>query len=485
MLLTKASNPSIRLLLKRTFHNKNGKLLQRERRGENPITRTGRILLNDLKTGYKIITNPGKITKRFPSETDIVVIGGGAIGSSIAYWLKEKSNVDSFDVVVVEKDTSYSKSSTCLSVGGLRQQFSLSENIQMSLFGHEFIRTLKTRFGPHADVAFTPHGYLVLASEHGADQLLENAQLQKDLGAINVVLEKHQIKERFPWMNVDDVALGCLGLEKEGWFDPWSLLKLLQTGSEKKGAQYINGEVVGFEFRDVDMNIEGVQKYNTADQPSAVVVKMPDGELKTIRFSLCVIAAGAESGKVAEKLRIGTGQGILSVPLPVERRKRYVFVFDCEKNAPGLNTPMTIDYSGAYFRRDGLGGKFICGLSPDAENEPDTKDLEVNYEFFDQHVWPLLARRVDAFNAVKVKGAWGGFYEYNSFDENGIIGPHPAFTNVYIATGFSGHGIQQSPAIGRAVSELILDGNFQSIDLTRLGFDRMLLMKPLLEAGII
>lgn len=117
-----------------------------------------------------------------------------------------------------------------------------------------------------------------------------------------------------------------------------------------------------------------------------------------------------------------------------------MYSFDCAKDPPGLNTPMTIDYTGAYFRRDGLGGKFICGMSPEQADEPDTSNLDVNYEYFDRHVWPVLAQRVPAFNALKVKGAWSGFYEYNRFDENGVVGPHPAYNNIYIATGFSGHG---------------------------------------------
>jgi len=274
-------------------------------------------------------------------------------------------------------------------------------------------------------------------------------------------------------------------LEKEGWFDPWALLQLLKKGATDQGAHYINAEAVDFLFEvREDLIIEGIQD-PTIEQPKAVVIRTPNGEHHSMHFALCVIAAGADSGKLAEKLRIGTGNGILSVPLPVERRKRYVYVFDCPKNPPGLNAPMTIDYTGAYFRRDGLGGKFLCGLSPELEDEPETTNLDVNHEYFDRCVWPILANRVPAFNELKVKGAWGGFYEYNRFDENGIIGPHPYYTNLYIATGFSGHGIQQAPAVGRSMAELILDGGFKSIDLTRFGFDRLLVEKPLLEARII
>ncbi|XP_066248334.1 FAD-dependent oxidoreductase domain-containing protein 1-like [Euwallacea similis] len=487
MLLRRTFQSAGIIFLKRSF-TKSAQRLNYNKRGqyENPFSRTIRVLKGDVVNTFKNIKEgPSAVIHGVPRQVDIVIIGGGAIGSSIAYWLKEKANATSFDVVVIDKDLSFSKCATSLSVGGLRQQFSLPENIQMSLFGYEFIRNLKQRFGPTADVAFTPHGYLVLASEEGAKQLIENSKLQNELGAMNVVLQKQELKDRFPWMNVDDVELGCLGLEKEGWFDPWSLLHLLKQGAEEKMTRYIQGKVIDFDFRERhDLIIEGVHQ-STLHQPDSIVVKMADGTENTIQFSLCIIAAGPDSGEVSRYLKIGEGDGILSVPLPIERRKRYVFVFDCEKNPPGLNTPMTIDHTGAYFRREGLGGKFIGGISPEAGNEPETTNLDVNFNYFDEYLWPTLANRVPAFNAVKVKGAWSGFYEYNSFDENGIVGPHPFYPNIYIASGFSGHGIQQAPAIGRAVAEMVLDGQFKTIDLTRFGFDRLLVEKPLMESEII
>lgn len=133
-------------------------------------------------------------------------------------------------------------------MGGLRQQFSLPENIEMSLFGAEFIRTLPRRFGPQANVFFTPHGYLLLASPESASTLADNSKLQRELGAVNELLSKEQLKKRFPWLEVSDIELGCLGLEKEGWFDPWSLLTLFKNGAQEKGARFIDGEVVEFSF---------------------------------------------------------------------------------------------------------------------------------------------------------------------------------------------------------------------------------------------
>ncbi|KAF5293093.1 hypothetical protein FQA39_LY13703 [Lamprigera yunnana] len=454
------------------------------RKRENPYARAIRILKQDLVNGFKRPLQPGHLTL-FPHFTDILIIGGAAVGSSIAYFLKEKTGPTGLRVVVVEKDPTYSKCSTVLSCGGLRQQFSLSENIQMSLYGAEFLRDFKNRFGPNSDVYFTPNGYLMLASEHGAQQLLDNAKLQKHLGAINTVLSKEALKERYPWLNVADIELGCLGLEKEGWFDPWSLLTALKQGAAALETEFLQGEMIGFTFKDQeDLVVNNVveSSYQALDEAQ---IKLPDGEIKSIKFAYCVIAAGAESGEVAKLAKIGTGSNILSIPLPVERRKRYVYCYDCQGEGPGLNTPFTIDHRGVYFRREGLGGMYICGLSPGPDEEPDTSNLDVDHQYFDDKVWPLLAERVPAFNSIKVKSAWSGYYDYNSFDENGIIGPHPYYHNLYFATGFSGHGIQQSPAVGRAVAEHIVDGRYQTIDLTRFSFERMLLDKPMYEVCIV
>lgn len=373
-----------------------------------------------------------------------------------------------------------------MSVGGLRQQFSLEENIQMSLYGADFLRSVKESLGEHVNVNFLPYGYLFLASEEGAQQLHENSILQNRLGAKNITLTPRRLKERFPWLNTDGIALGCYGLENEGWFDPWSLLMGFKHKAQNLGVEYVDGEVVNFEFQPrQDINVVGVAE-GTYEATNNLIVKMNDGTVKRITFATCIIAAGAQSGNVARLARIGNGPGLLAVPLPVEPRKRYVYSIKTQgENAPGLNTPLTIDPSQTYFRRDGLTGNYLIGRSPDADCEPNCDNLNVDYDFFQDMIWPNIAHRVPAFESAKVCSAWSGFYEYNTFDENGIIGPHPYYINMYIATGFSGHGIQQAPAVGRAISELILDGGFTTIDLTRLGFDRLVVNEPIFEHNIV
>lgn len=356
----------------------------------------------------------------------------------------------------------------------------------MSLFGADFLQNIKEKLGDHVDVNFMPYGYLFLASEEGAQQLQENSTLQNSLGAINVTLTPRRLKERFPWLNTDGIALGCFGLEKEGWFDPWSLLMGFKHKAQNLGVNYVDGEVVNFEFeKRPDINVEGVPE-DDYEVTNNVIVKLNDGSEKRITFATCVIAAGAQSGKVGRLARIGDGPGLLSIPLPVEPRKRYVYSIQTQgDNAPGLNTPLTIDPSQTYFRRDGSAGNFLVGRSPDEECEPNCGNLDVDYDFFQDTIWPNIAHRVPAFESAKVCSAWSGFYEYNTLDANGIIGPHPYYANMFIATGFSGHGIQQSPAIGRAISELILEGAFTTIDLRRLGFARLAANQPMLERNIV
>uniref|UniRef100_A0A182X2Y4 FAD dependent oxidoreductase domain-containing protein n=1 Tax=Anopheles quadriannulatus TaxID=34691 RepID=A0A182X2Y4_ANOQN len=480
---------------------------QVEANKDNPISRTLKLIGNDVQRMKKFIlpssyTNPGakgdspdsthsieNYLERyrrdgFQSHCDVLVIGGGGVGSSIAYWLKKRAR-QGLNVVVLEKDATYAQASTCLSVGGLRQQFSIVENIQMSLYGADFMRNSRDYLGDDVDLNFTPHGYLLLASEAGAEQLEQNSKLQCALGAKNELLTAKRLKERFPWMNTEGIALGCHGLEKEGWFDPWALLSGFRKRAIEYGAHYVEGEMVGFGFRQQpDILAEGIEEgsYEGIDR---AFVKMKDGEMREIKFAIAIIAAGAQSGAIAKMARIGTGKGMLSIPLPVEPRKRYVYVFQCENDqGPGINTPLTIDPSGTYFRRDGLGGNYLGGKSPLPEEEPPVDNLDVDHTFFDKTVWPNLAQMVPAFEAIKVKNAWAGYYEFNTFDENGIVGPHPYYNNLYIATGFSGHGIQQTPAVGRAVSEMIIDGGFRTVDLTRFGFDRIIVDQPMYEANI-
>ncbi|XP_002074743.3 FAD-dependent oxidoreductase domain-containing protein 1 [Drosophila willistoni] len=414
-----------------------------------------------------------------PEHCDVLIIGGGGMGASSAYWLRLKAKMQQkkLNVLVVERDAGYTSASTVLSVGGLRQQFSLAENIRMSLYGYEFIKNAKTHLGD-VDLSFQPNGYLILASSKGADMLERNSKFQNELGAHNELMAPSGLAQRFPWLCTENIALGCYGVNKEGWFDPWALLMGFKQQARAYGAQFVNGEVTGFEW-------------NTQGGLSGALISScdPQQPLRKVTFDKCVLAAGAHSGKVASLAGIGDPSAtieVLRTPLPVEPRKRYVYVFSTQgRNCPGLATPLTIDPDGTYFRRDGLTGNFLCGRSPCDADEPECHTLDVDHDYFDTQIWPTLATRVPAFESIKVQSSWAGYYDYNCFDANGVIGQHPFYTNLYIAAGFSGHGIQQTPAVGRAISELVLEGQYKTIDLSRMNFERLVHKEPLLEDNIV
>ncbi|XP_037074078.1 LOW QUALITY PROTEIN: FAD-dependent oxidoreductase domain-containing protein 1-like [Pollicipes pollicipes] len=428
----------------------------------------------------------------YPSHCDVCIIGGGIMGSAIAFWLKLRAG-PAVQVVVVERDSTYRTASTPLSVGGLRQQFSLPENIQMSMFSAQFLRNVNRFLAVEGeeppDVQFHPQGYLMCAAPDRAARLEENYRTQIENGAKVELMTPARMKERFPWVNTDGVALACHGQENEGWFDPHLLLRAFRRKATHMGVEYVEGEAAGFESRYVaNMQVAGRQSVAGGNYVlDRVVVRQADGEVKTVKAAVFVTAAGANTAEVARLAGIGEGEGLLAMPVPVEPRKRYVYFYH-SPDGPGLDCPLLVDPTGTYFRREGLGGHYICGKSPTGavdDPEPDTGDLEVDHGYFQSHIWANLAARVPSFENLKVKSSWAGFYDYNTLDQNAIIGPHPYHHNMFLATGFSGHGIQQAPAVGRAISEHILDGEFRTIDLTRMGFKRVLENKPLLEQNIV
>ncbi|GAB6024594.1 hypothetical protein CHUAL_009742 [Chamberlinius hualienensis] len=457
-----------------------------------PFRRAAKIIANDFKNMAK-----GKFYVRddevFPSYCDVVIIGGGIIGSSIAYFLKQRTGME-LEVVVLEKDPTYAIASTTLSVGGIRQQFSIPENIQMSMYGYEFLRDVKKHLSVDdmdpPEVNFCPNGYLFLASEAGEEALQENHRTQIELGAKVELLSPIKLKEKFGWLNVDDIALGNYGYSQEGWFDPHSLLMAFKMKALSLGVRYLPAEVIGFKTRSLRgstvVKQDDVEVARIFEKLNKIVVHLEDmNEIREIQTCTVIIAGGAMSGRLGQMAGIGSGTGFLKTPIPVEPRKRYTYVLDCP-TGPGLSCPLVVDPSGAYFRKDGLGSQYICGKSPsNGEEEPDISNLDVDYGYFDNTLWPILANRVPNFEKLKLKSAYAGYYDYNTFDQNAIIGQHPYFHNMFIATGFSGHGLQQAPAVGRAMMELIVDGNFKTINLEAFSFFRLMENSPLYERGIV
>ncbi len=390
-------------------------------------------------------------------SSDVVIVGGGVIGSSIAYFLSGEAAFDG-TVTVVEKDPTYADSSTARSVGGIRQQFSTPENIEISRFGAAFFKSAPERLavgGSRPDLAFREAGYLLLATAKGRAILEHNHALQRARGAEVVLMTQLQLERRFPWLNVADLAAGCLGTRDEGWIDPFSLLMAFKHKAQASGVRFLTGEVVA-----VARNGRRVRS-----------VRLGDG--RTIAAGCLVDAAGPRAAEIAAMAGIDD--------CPVRSRKRLVFTFECGERIEGC--PLVVDPCGLYFRPEG--DKFICGASPAADEDPDCHDFRVDPRLFEDVLWPALAHRVPAFDALREGTAWAGHYAVNVEDRNAILGPHPQVENVLFANGFSGHGLQQSPAVGRAISELITFGSFRTLDLSRFGYDRFASGRLLEERNVI
>jgi FAD-dependent oxidoreductase domain-containing protein 1 len=386
---------------------------------------------------------------------DIVIVGGGVVGSATAYYLKKNGFTGS--VAIIEKDTTYQFGCTGRSLGGLRQQFSTPENIELSKFGLRLIRNLKTEFGPDADVAFHENGYLIMASESGLPILEENHRTQLANGADNVILKGDDLTARFSWLVGGDVAAGCFGLSGEGWLDPYSLMTLLRKAAVVLGVQVIPHELVAIGYTNESVNS----------------IKLSNGD--TLPCSYLVNAAGTAAGHVAS---------LAGIDLPVGPRKRYVYLLDCPAASEALHAaPLTVEPSGVYFRPEGR--NFLTGLSPEEHEEPTEMNWDVDYTWFEERIWPILATRVPQFETIKVINAWVGQYDYNAFDQNAVLGAHPDLKNFYFANGFSGHGLQQGPAVGNAIAELIMHGTYRTIDLTRFGYGRIRRGEPLFEKNVI
>lgn len=383
---------------------------------------------------------------------DVIIVGGAIMGAAAAYFLT-RDPAFTGRVAVIERDPTFARASTTLSAASLRQQFSIPENIRMSLFGLDFLRGAKERFGEDTDLAWHEGGYLILASENGRPILEANHRVQQAEGADIALMDPAQLAATFPWLNVEDIAAGAYGVSGEGWFDAHALLACLRTAAKAQGAQFITAEVAAIER--AGNRIAGVT--------------LTDG--RRLACGALVNAAGPWAGRVA---------AMANIVLPVIGKKRCVFVVHCRTALPKL--PLLVDPSGFYIRPEGT--YQICGAPP--VDDPDAgDDFEVDWSVFEETIWPALAHRIPAMEELKLVRAWAGHYEMNLLDHNAVIGPHPEIGNFYFMNGFSGHGLQQAPAAGRAIAEWITQGRSVSLDLDVFGYERIAAGRPHAELNII
>ncbi|WP_027145964.1 FAD-binding oxidoreductase [Mesorhizobium sp. WSM3626] len=385
---------------------------------------------------------------------DIVIIGGAIVGSSVAYYLREEGFSGS--IALIERDPQFAHAATTLSMASIRQQFSIPENIRLSQFTLKLFRRLKEEFGAEADIGFREGGYLILAGEAGLPILRANHAAQVAEGADILLEDADQLTRRFPWLSAEGITAGAYGRSGEGWFDAHAMLMLFRKALRQKKIDFISASVSGIE-RQGD-RVTGVSLDNGERLEAGTVIN----------------AAGPNAGKVA---------ALAGLALPVEPRKRNVFVFEAREKYADM--PLLVDPSGIYVRPEGS-VYLTGGAEPEEGDGPaNAGDFEVDWPLFEEVIWPVLATRIPAFEAIKPTRAWAGHYDYNTLDQNAVIGPHPAVTNFLFANGFSGHGLQQAPAVGKALAELIVHGGYRTIDCSAFGYARIAEGRAFRELNVI
>lgn len=384
---------------------------------------------------------------------DIAIIGGGATGSSAAYFLRRHPKAGS--VCVIEPDPTYEFASTPKASGGARRLFSCPENIEMSHYSIEFFRAFDRSMavdGEPAHIEWTPRGYVFIVPPRGVPALTANYGIQRRHGVNVTLLDPAGLKRRFPSMRVDDLGAGVYSPD-DGWCDPHGVLQGFRRKARALGAEYLTDRVVGIE----------------CSPGRARRIKLATGA--AIDAATVINATGAWAQNIC---------AMAGMRLPVEPMRRFEHYFDTPNPIEPL--PYVKDLDRLAFRPAGAG---YSGGVPQS-NEPRGFNFDIDHAYFERVVWPALAHRFPAFEAVKCHTTWAGLYDQNELDGNLILGNWPGrLANFYVAAGCSGHGLMHAPAMGRALAELILDGGFQTIDLTRLGYQRVIDNRPYPEQGII
>lgn len=325
------------------------------------------------------------------------IIGGGIIGMSTAYHLSKTCKV-----IVYEKDSMYEQSSFARSCGGFRSQFFTPTNIDMSRYSIDFIKN-------NTDVDVTTNGYLMLFGHEQKQDHDASIQTQQQHGATTISLTPDQITQQFPDINVEDVYRGCITTDNsEGWLDPVTLHKWFRDQAKQQGTEIV------------------YQDGTTVDHTSADAV---------------VIASGCWSNDVAKHF---------DIEIPVQGHKHTVFNVSTQREQL-KQLPLVADLiTGIYLRPEGTG--YIVGY--DGNGEWNSNNLDPDYNSWDT-VWELLYNRFPTvFDAAKMDGAWAGYYDSSTIDNNAII---DKVNNIYFATGFTGRGLMHSPAVGLTLSQMILD----------------------------
>jgi glycine/D-amino acid oxidase-like deaminating enzyme len=392
---------------------------------------------------------------------DVVIVGGAMIGSSTAWFLSDNPDF-SGTVLVVEKDPTYSNSSTAHTNSCIRQQFSREINVKCSQFAAEFVKNLRHYMGNDERVpplTIQNYGYMYLAdNDDFAAVLRSNHAVQVAAGAGTKLMTADEIKRDYPFYNLEDIVLGSHNRIDEGYWDGGTVFDWFRRSAKERGVEYVAGEVVA-----MTKNAQGTRVQS---------VMLKSGEV--IACGQVVNASGPRASVTAR---------MAGIEVPVEPRKRYTYVFSAQSPLD-RELPLTIDPLGVHMRQDGP-KTYLAGCPPDVDPAVDYDDFAMDHALWEDKVWPIIATRIPQFEAIKLVTSWVGHYAFNTLDQNAILGPHTVVENFFFVNGFSGHGLQQSPAMGRGTSELLTYGEYRTLDLSPFEFGRIERNEPFAEAAVI
>jgi glycine/D-amino acid oxidase-like deaminating enzyme len=392
---------------------------------------------------------------------DVVIVGGAIMGSSTAWFLTDNPDFNG-SVLVIERDPTYEFASTSLTNSCIRQQFSTELNVRISQFGAEFLKNLGNFMGGDErvpDLEVQSYGYMYLADTQAfADVLRQNQQVQRACGAETRLMTPDEIAADYPFYVLDDIVLGSINTKDEGYWDGGTVFEWFRRSSRERGVEFIANEVAAM----------------TLDASGTKVESVTLGSGEIITCGRVVNASGPRAAQTAK---------MAGIDIPVEPRKRFTWIFTAETPLD-QELPLTIDPSGVHVRQDGP-KTYLAGCAPEFDPAAPFDDFAMDHRRWEDHVWPILATRIPQFEAIKVVTEWAGHYAFNTLDQNAILGPHPEVANFHFQNGFSGHGLQQSAAMGRAMSEWLTYGEYRSLDMRPFHYDRIAQNEPMVEAAVI
>lgn len=378
----------------------------------------------------------------------IVIAGGGIMGSSIAYHLALAGAASA--VTVLEPDPTYAFAASPRAVGGIRLQHAVRENVEMSLYGDqvysafaEHVRGGKVEFDPQ----FRRRGYLYqVHGAAGVAALEANVRMQRELGVEVHILDVAELRRRYPSFRFTNVD--CAALSPDGQVDPYAALMGFRKAAEGLGIVYVKDRLVGLELAG------GLVKQARLASGGSLPVDTLVNVANCWAPEICAMVG-------------------MSVPIEPVRRQQFYFL--AQQQIEPIPAMRHMDGLAVRIHQDGY---IVGATAPQAGFK-----WELDHEVFESTLWPQLAEQSAAFEAIKLKSAWGGHYDMNRLDGNPIVDRFDKVPNFILAAGFSGHGLMHAPAVGRAVKEMILDGGFRTIDLSRLGWRRVVENQPLADDG--